>query len=545
MSDRPQNKVLQQHKQSSNFWKSDLILQDFFHSNASEKGVAYLSEHLTLLGKRAATEMDQLSLEADKNPPSLVKRNFYGENIDEIRFHPSYDKLFQWAIDSHMFKVKWEPENRKEFAKERHLLGFTPFYLYAMAEGGIPCPLCMTDGAARLIRKFCSEEDQQRLLPKLHASSFEELTSGAMFLTEKSGGSDVGQNLVSATAIGNGYYHLNGEKWFCSNANADLIFVLARTNAEVKGTKGLSLFLVEKYLPNGSKNPLPVIRLKDKLGVKSMASAECMLTNTVGKLVGKEGEGFKLMSFMVNLSRLYNAITSVSFSRRAIAEAYQFQVNRWTFGKQGIQHGLVRKKLEELSALLTADFYLTWHAVQELDKADNGYPEASQAIRLLTPMVKRETAKNCVYIIRECMELMGGIGYIEDGVIPKLFRDSLVLPIWEGAGNIMILDMMRASVKSKGFEVLVKRLNLDKDQKPGPQFAKAMQLEEASRDAQMAEIFEQLTSHYKVYVLKKNLNESNKNWIEPTLNYLTSANAKVATPLSVETLENFIAWRLQ
>lgn len=185
-----------------------------------------------------------------------------------------------------------------------------------MSEGGLPCPLCMTDGAARLIDCYCEPENRERLLHHIYTDSADELYTGAMFLTEKAGGSDVGANLVTATHLEGKYYALNGEKWFCSNANAEIIFVLARTNPEVQGTRGLSIFLVEKNKPDGTKNTMEVVRLKDKLGVRSMASAECILQDLLGKLVGKEGEGFKLMADMINLSRLYNALVSLSEMRR-------------------------------------------------------------------------------------------------------------------------------------------------------------------------------------------------------------------------------------
>lgn len=177
---------------------------------------------------------------------------------------------------------------------------------------------------------------------------------------------------------------------------------------------------------------MEVVRLKDKLGVRSMASAECILQDTVGKLVGKEGEGFKLMADMINLSRLYNALASLSEMRRGLTEAYTFLQHRESFGKPSLQHAIIREKLWELASKYVTNFYLSWHAVRLLDKADKGEGQAAEVLRLLTPMVKKKAALTGVYLIRESMELMGGLGYIEDTVMPKLMRDTMVLPIGKG-----------------------------------------------------------------------------------------------------------------
>lgn len=241
------NQVLNEQKQTStNFYKSDQIFKEFLKRKISSQGLEYMNDKLENLGQQAAIVMDELSLDADKNGPKLIKRNFYGEDIDTIKFHPSYNKLLEIAVESEMFTVKWKPELRKKFEGETHRLGFTSGYLYAMSESGQYCPLCMTDGVARLIDFYSEKDDKERLLPHIYTKNIKDLFTGAMFLTEKSGGSDVGRNLVKAIQKDGKYYNLSGEKWFCSNVNAEIIFALARTDDEVKGTKGLSIFLVEK-----------------------------------------------------------------------------------------------------------------------------------------------------------------------------------------------------------------------------------------------------------------------------------------------------------
>ncbi|MFN8285768.1 MAG: acyl-CoA dehydrogenase family protein [Chitinophagales bacterium] len=556
------NKVLENaYRLSDNFYQSDKILRHYLQHNISKAGNAYMQDKLEYTGIQAAGVMNELSLLADKKGPELVKRNFTGENIDEIRFHPAYWDLMDIAVKSEMFRVKWEPQLREQFKHEGHRLGFSTGYLYAMSECGQYCPLCMTDGVARLIDLFCREEDKARLLPHIATDKADDLYTGAMFLTEKTGGSDVGANITIAEHVEDDVYVLNGEKWFCSNANAQLIFALARTDNDVKGTKGLSIFLIENPLPNGQRNYMEVIRLKDKLGVRSMASAECILRNTKGKMVGKEFEGFKVMVEMVNLSRLYNSVAALAASRRALIEAYQFLNARKTFGKPALEHALLRTKLTELGALNVANFYLVWRAIEALDKADNGDKKEAQLFRMINPLTKKWSAETGVYITRESMELMGGLGYIEDGVLPKLMRDVMVLPIWEGSGNIIVLDMLRAFFKSEGFDTLSSEIERSANNSSAhgefvlngllqlKTFAeKLKQLPQDEMEASAKPFFEQLTTLYQITVLIDNLTEDSKAWIEPSISVLKNRFAPAMLhqikPLSVEEVKGLIAWEM-
>lgn len=533
---------------SQNYFHSDLTFRHFFNRFFSEELKKELTPRLDKLGAQVANEMIALSLTADKNPPKLIKRNFYGENIDEIEFHPAYEKMLQIAIESGMFSLKWEPSFRQKFSKERHQAGFAAGFFYAMAESSQYCPLCMTDGVARLIDLFASKEDQERLLPRIYTEKVTELYTGAMFLTEKTGGSDVGANIVTATkSTVENEYLLNGEKWFCSNANADIIFALARTRQDLPGTKGLGIFLVERNLPNGEKNPMELVRLKDKLGTKSMASAEYIFQNTQAKLIGQETEGFKIMTEMINLSRLYNAVAALSGMRRALIEVWQYLNQRLTFGKNALEHALVRRSLSELLSVYHAQFYLTWHCIRLLDEADQGSAKAKQQLRFLTPLVKRSTAAKGVWMVRECMELMGGIGYIEDGILPRIMRDMMVLPIWEGTGNIMILDMLRAEMKDKGLTALTQ--NLDISLEYSEDFNLDSLLNEKNQDVlewRAHEYFEWLTNEMSKKIMLEYRDEQSKEWIDLSLNYFPNKNSKIkeSSPISVEELKKLMAFEI-
>lgn len=443
------NQVLKEnYRKSKNFFRSDYHFQNYF-TKLLNSIYSEITKDFEYVGEKAANEMNRLSYLADRYPPELIKRTPLGEPLEEIAFHPAYWSLMDIAVHSKMFQYKWNSNYRIQYQKDAHKIGFALGYLYAMTECGIYCPLCMTDGAARLIDKFGTSLHKEELLPRIGTNNPKEFYTGAMFLTEKTGGSDVGANLVSAQKIEENLYALKGEKWFCSNANADIAFVLARTRPDIPGTKGLSLFLLRKFQKDGNPNYKEIIRLKDKLGVRSMASAEILFHDTQAELIGNEGEGFKLMTEMINLSRLYNSVAAVSAHRRAIIEAWQHLAFRSLFGKEAFHHALIQEDFFVLGAEWLADFAITFKAVELLDLADNSNEEAQSLCRILIPICKYITAKNAYQGIQKSMELMGGMGYIEENTLPRLMRDALVLPIWEGAGNIMFLDMFRAAIKTK------------------------------------------------------------------------------------------------
>lgn len=552
-----QNRILEPgYTRSTNFFQSDRILRHYLQHNCSEDGYKYMLAKWKKLGKQAAVEMDKLSMTADKQSPVLKKRNYLGEEINEIEFHPAYRKLTAIAIESELFKVKWDDKLREQFDVELHTLGFGSGYLFVMGEVGLFCPLCMTDGVARIINNYGEEEDKARLLPKIAATAVEDLMTGAMFLTEKAGGSDVGANLVSASHFYNKYYHLNGEKWFCSNANAELILALARTDGTIKGTKGLSIFLIEKINKDGTANYKNIVRLKDKIGVRSMASAEIILDDTVGKRIGEEGQGFQIMADMINLSRVYNSVTASAIIRRVLVEAYQYLSYRKTFGKIALDHALVRDKLAELAAIHQANFYLTWRTIKALDHADNGNQKEKHLVRLLTPMLKKCTAYDSVYACREAMEAIGGLAYIEEHVVPKFLRDALVLPIWEGAGNIMTLDMLRASIKSSGLAILIQEakriLAAAKDDnllaildELDDSTHRLLRLPKDEMELNAKYFFEELGNIYKIALLYENRDEVSKEWIDLSIKYLKQhyfKSRKIRMSLTRNEVEKMIAW---
>ncbi|WP_340105753.1 acyl-CoA dehydrogenase family protein [Rhodohalobacter sp. 8-1] len=553
--DHPGNKVLTANASvSSNFFESDRILRDYLNEYASPKALKYMRGKLFDLGGDAATVMDSLSMDADKNEPELIRRTPHGEPLNRIQFHPSYWVLLDIAGRSEMFYVKYDPELREIYSADRHKLGFAAGSLYAMSELGQYCPLCMTDGAAVVIDKFADDSDKKRLIPRLSSRNGDGLFTGAMYLTEKAGGSDVGQNRTTATKVEDDIYHLNGEKWFCSNANADVILALARTDPVEKGTRGLSLFLVEKKLEDGSRNPMDIIRLKEKMGVRSMATAEVMFTNTVGKKIGDEGEGFKVMAEMVNMSRLYNAVAAVSGTRRAIIEAWQYLNYRVTFGKRAVEHPMIRQKFTELGAKYVAGFLLTWRTIRALDAAENGDEREKTLLRILTPMTKWWTAENSVYSVRECMELMGGNGYIEGFIMPKLFRDVNVLPIWEGSGNIIVLDILRAIKKTNALDALANEIRSAEYKLVNDRLERLLKQIKSlpEDDPDIAEpsakvLFDELIRLTQTGLVIKEAQNNSHTWAEPAAEWLLESldnDFRLQRAPSLKKVESLIGWEV-
>ncbi len=303
----------------------------------------------------------------------------------------------------------------------------------------------MTDSLARVLSLFADDALKQQFLPRLTALDFDSLWQGAQFLTEKEGGSDVGASRTVARQEG-GVGRLYGDKWFCSNASADVILTLARPEGAVAGTSGLGLFLVPAMLPDGSKNRFTINRLKEKLGSRSMASGEYTFQGALTYQVGPLERGFKQMMEMVSASRLSNAMRAAAMMRRAYFEALVHACGRVAFGKPLAELPLMRDKLLELLLDTETALAVVLQAGAAFD---------ARMVRILTPLAKWYLCKRARYVTAEAMEVRGGNGYIEDWVNARLVRDSHLGSIWEGASNVVLLDIARAMEKEQAHVALL------------------------------------------------------------------------------------------
>jgi acyl-CoA dehydrogenase len=420
-----------------------------------------LRGYFSALGESGALATG-LSARADKQGPALQTHDARGIRKDRVVQHPDYRELEKLSYGRGIVGIKYQPEFLSQHRAFRHLVGFGAGYYFAQSEIGLYCPICMTDGVGRVLEcrpKGPHTPLYQMTIAHLSAGDPEQRWQGAMFLTEKQGGSDVGSNAVTATRQGRRWL-LNGDKWFCSNVAADAILALARMPDGVPGTKGLGLFLVLRRKPAGNSATIRIHRLKDKLGVRSMPTGEVTFENTEAFLVAGENEGFKQMAEMLNLSRLYNAVASVAGMRRAVLEALKYGAGRRAFGHRLDELPLWRVAMADLVAEHLGIFVLVFETVRALDLADNGDEEARKLVRIVIPMAKALSGKLAVFAVSEAMEAIGGNAYIEESILPRLLRDCQVLPIWEGTTHILTLDALRAIQKEGSHEALFARIRL-------------------------------------------------------------------------------------
>jgi alkylation response protein AidB-like acyl-CoA dehydrogenase len=443
-----------------NFYLQDPNLEFVCSTVMDAATLARARPHLVELGAVAGDELDALAAQADKTPPVLRAWDERGQRVDEIVFHPSYREMeriafarFGLAAMSHRPGVLDWP------GSVPHAVKYALSYLFAQSEFGLLCPVNMTDSTARMLRRYGSPELQTRYVPRLTTIDFAELWQSTQWMTEKTGGSDIGAATSVARRDADGTWRLWGDKWFCSNANADLALTLARPEGAAAGTRGLAMFLVPRVLPDGTRNGWTLNRLKDKLGSRSMATGEVTYTGAVGYVVGELGRGFKQMMEMVNWSRLSNALRAAGIMRRCLLESLVHARARAAFGGALIALPLLRANLLEMLLDAEAATSVVLNAAATFDRMDAGSAEARTLFRVMTPLAKCWLTARARVVAGEAMNVRGGNGYVEEWVNARLLRDSYLGAIWEGATNIVALDVQRAILKDGGFGALAGLVN--------------------------------------------------------------------------------------
>lgn len=426
----------------------------------------HLVPHLQRLGALAGGELEEAALTADKHPPVLHQRTRSGEDQQRIEKHPAYRRLeevafgeFGLAAMSHRDGVLGWSGRIPALAK------YALTYVYVQAEFGVCCPLSMTDSLARTLARYGDPDLVARYLPGLTAQDLDALTQGAMFMTEQGAGSDVGATATRAERatdiadIGRAsVWRLYGEKWFCSNADAGVALVLARPAGVEGGTKSLALFLLPRRLPDGSFNHYRIVRLKDKLGTRDMASGEIALEGAVAYLVGDLGRGFVQMADMINMSRLSNGMRAAGMMRRALTESLFIARNRAAFGSTLIDMPLMQRQLLKLMLPTEAARSVMLYTAADLARADAGDEAARRRVRVLTPLLKFRACRDARRVTGDAMEVRGGCGYIEEFSDARLVRDSHLGSIWEGTSNIVATDVMRAVRREQALDALAPAL---------------------------------------------------------------------------------------
>ena len=416
---------------------------------------AHLLPHLDRLGGLAGGHLDELAGTADRNPPALSHRTRSGEDAQAVHKHPAYLEMERLAFGeyglaalSHRGGVLGWPAPMPPAAK--YLLTF----LFVQAEFGLLCPVSMTDSLARTLQRFGDPALVARYLPALLSQDMDTLHQGAMFMTEQGAGSDVGATAVTATPLGDGAWALHGDKWFCSNPDADLAMVLARPVGAAPGIKGVGLFLLPRLRPDGTANAYRIVRLKDKLGTRSMASGEIRLEGATAWLVGDLGAGFRQMADMVNNSRLSNGVRAAGLMRRAVTEALFVARHRRAFGTRLIDMPLMRRQLLKMLVWSEQARSMMFQTADALRRADAGEPGAYALLRILTPLLKFRACRDARRVAGDAMEVRGGCGYIEEWPDARVLRDAHLGSIWEGTSNDVALDVLRAATRERALDAL-------------------------------------------------------------------------------------------
>jgi alkylation response protein AidB-like acyl-CoA dehydrogenase len=438
-----------------NLFRADPVLARLATLYLPPDLAAHLAPHLDRLGALAGGTLDALATTADHHPPELHHRNRRGEDAQSIEYHPAYREMerlafgeFGLAALSHRGGVLDWDKPMPPAAK--YLLT----YLFVQAEFGLCCPVSMTDSLTRTLRKFGDPELVARYLPALTSQDLDALHQGAMFMTEQGAGSDIAATVVSAAPRKDGTWALSGDKWFCSNPDAELAMVLARREGGAPGLKGVSLFLLPRSLPDGTPNHHRIVRLKDKLGTRSMASGEVTMNGAIAWLVGEPEAGFRQMADMVNNSRLSNGVRAAGMMRRATTEALFIAHRRTAFGKRLIDMPLMRRQLAKMLVPTEQARSMVFQTAEALRRSDAGEGGAYPLLRILTPLIKFRACRDARRVTGDAMEVRGGCGYIEEWSDARLLRDSHLGSIWEGTSNIVALDVLRAATREGSLPVL-------------------------------------------------------------------------------------------
>jgi acyl-CoA dehydrogenase len=427
-----------------NYWELDRTLQSAALRAYDDEEFEWAEQHLHDLGAVTGTTVVENSEIIDHNGPVLHTYDRWGEVQNEIEYHPKqYENeritYSEFGLSHDVFHA---PPSRNEPLGFVHAL--TMETLLSFADPGFVCPVAMTVGAAIVLDKFGEDEHHEEYFRRLTTRDPDEYIEGAMFLTEKQGGSDVGANETTAVeADGELNYELTGEKWFCSNIDSEGTLVLARREGAPEGTEGLSLFLVPHTKANGELNDQLYRRLKDKLGTISVPTGEVELHGAEAYLVGEPEEGFRYITEMLNFERLSNAAASVGIMGRCLLESKVQAANREVFGQTIDQFPLMRRDLVEMAVDYEAATAFVFETARLFDAAEEGDDASRRLLRLLVPIAKYRTAREAVDTASYACEVLGGNGYVRGFATERLLRDAQVLPIWEGTSNILSLDVLR------------------------------------------------------------------------------------------------------
>ncbi|HKY69484.1 MAG TPA: acyl-CoA dehydrogenase family protein [Gammaproteobacteria bacterium] len=423
---------------NANWYDLDIPLQEALKREGGKWGEGQVKSYGNLVGRT----IYQLGFLANENPPTFFSHDMTGHRIDEVRYIPAYHEILNIAISNNLHGLPWHKSK-----KGAHVVRGALNYLHYQAEAGTACPITMTFAAVPLIRKV--DSIAKKWLPKILSTQYDpknapiEEKVGAMIgmaLTEKQGGSDVKANTTRAHPVGQAgmgqEYEIIGHKWFCSAPLSDAFLVTA------KAPEGLSCFLVPRWRPDGTHNAFYIQQLKNKCGDKSNALAEVELWGAYGQMLGEPGKGLTTILEMIMLTRFDCIVASSALMRQALFQALHFVKHRSCFGKKLIMQPLMQNVLCDLALEVEGALALSFRLARALDYCQDEH--AASLLRIGTAIGKYWCCKRATLIVNEAQECLGGLGYIEASIMPRLYRQAPLNSIWEGCGNIQCLDVLRA-----------------------------------------------------------------------------------------------------
>ena len=422
----------------------DLFTSDRVLVEASAlEGAAWAAPGLSAFGRTlGSAETIEAGGLANRNPPTLRSYDRFGRRRDEVEFHPAWHALMGLAVAEGLHTGPWSHPQ-----PGAHVARAAAFYMLGQVEAGVQCPMAMTYGAAPVVSR--APELAAEWLPRLYSRRYDPRFAppadkhGALMgmgMTEKQGGSDVRANATRAEPVSERAYRLVGHKWFFSAPMCDAFLVLAQAPA------GLSCFFLPRWTPDGEPNALRLLRLKDKLGDRANASSEVEFEGAWARLIGEEGRGVPAILEMATYTRLDCTVSSAGLMRQAVAQAIHHAAGRTAFQRRLIDQPLMANVLADLALESEAATRLALRLARAFDRQDDEQEAALR--RLLTPAAKYWVCKRASAVTAEALEAVGGNGFVEEGPMPRLYRQTPLNSLWEGAGNLMALDALRALARS-------------------------------------------------------------------------------------------------
>ena len=424
-----------------NQYADDRVLRSYLARVLPAQILAAIEPELRELGELAGGELYQMQLADRLNEPVHTPWDAWGNRIDHIEVSPLWKAAERLACERGLIATAYE----RKHGRYSRIHQFALVHLFTPATDVYSCPLAMTDGAARALIASANKPLIERALPHLTSRDPAAFWTSGQWMTESTGGSDVGLSETIARRDG-AQWRLYGRKWFTSAATSQMALTLARPEGNPAGGKGLALFYVETRDAGGQLDHIVVHRLKDKLGTRKVPTAELTLEGTPALAVAGESDGVRNIAPMLNVTRTWNAVSAVSYMRRGLALARDYATKRVAFGAPLADKPLHADTLAGLQAEYEAGFHLAFFAVELLgrDESDMLDGAGKDMLRLLTPVAKLVTGKQSVAVLSEILESFGGAGYVEDTGLPMLLRDAQVFPIWEGTTNVLSLEVLRA-----------------------------------------------------------------------------------------------------